>query len=248
MPAAARSSGVSRRALALAACITSVLTSPSDGAGRQSLSASRKRKDLGAAGAGDLEGHHASEAAVEEHPRGGVVRMVREPGVEHPRHPGVLREPAGDMGACSSAPSCGREGAQPAQGEPGLEGAEERALEHPRAAERSRCARACRRRAAGRVRVAVDPLRGGVERVVRALRQRALERRRGEGAVHRAAPRRPRERAWARAGRSGTESSGLVMLSARTKLRAERDEPLDGRRVAQLQAHELDAACERRAS
>src|SRR6185369_10792305 len=45
MPAAARSSKLSLRALALAACITSVVTSPRDGAGRQSRSASRNRKD-----------------------------------------------------------------------------------------------------------------------------------------------------------------------------------------------------------
>ncbi|EAU63223.1 hypothetical protein STIAU_4090, partial [Stigmatella aurantiaca DW4/3-1] len=45
MPAAARSSGVNRRALALAACITSVHTSPSEGPGRASRSASSTRKD-----------------------------------------------------------------------------------------------------------------------------------------------------------------------------------------------------------
>ena len=93
--------------------------------------------------------------------------------------------------------------------------------------------------AAGRVRVAVDPLGGGVERVVRALRQRPLERRGGEGAVHQ--QRRAGSVGGVGDGREvGHREQRIGHALGEDQLRADHDEPLDGRGVAQLQGEELD--------
>ena len=125
MPAAARSSGVSRRALALAACITSVVRRRATGPGGSSPSASRKRKPSGASGARDLEGHHAPKPPWSTCPRHRVVRVVGEARVEHPLQTRELRAAAGPRGRVLewAAMRTGQR-AQAAQREPRLEGPE----------------------------------------------------------------------------------------------------------------------------
>ena len=218
MPAAARSSGVSRRALALAACITSVVTSPSDGAGRQSFTrleeaeATRRGRRRRSRRPPCRRSRPAAAPAPSRGPdgRGGPGRG--------PGRRAASRAAAGPRGARASQWAVIRTGRVRSPRSVSHASKGPSSAPSSTRAPRSGAMRACVPETMPPVasRVAVDPLGGGLQRVVRALRERPLQRRRGEGAVHHEAPRRPRALRGRGPAGPARASSGLVMLSAST--------------------------------
>src|SRR5215471_12961761 len=118
IPAASRSAAVKRRALAVAACITRVATSPRPGAA-------------------ELKGEHAAKSAIEHLARDRVRWMAGQRRVKHPLDGGRLQKsPRDALGVLAMGLHPHRQGAKPPQGDPGLEGSENGASQDPRVLQR----------------------------------------------------------------------------------------------------------------
>jgi hypothetical protein len=133
----------------------------------------------------DVEREHAAEAAHLA-ARQRVVRVVRQPRVDHPPHAGMRREELGQgLPVRAVLPHAQGEGLGAAQDEPRVERAEDRAgrvLHEPQPLD----VLVARRHdhAAHAVRVPVQVLRRAVDDEVGAEREGALQRRAREGVVH----------------------------------------------------------------